>query len=436
MKGERRNIELEELFRSKLGRAEFSPGIAVRNGLMKKLAVREFLHFNLGRFNIYYLGGIVATGVAVAFLMLSEPGKPINTEPSQNQENPVIITDTTAVIVSGDQKDHAENTGIILKPSLKAGRSDVSSIKSGRSSVEACQIKELTFVDSVRKKEDAPNVAEKPVNADLRKIFAASFRASVTEGCVPLKVVFTNTSVSYDSCRWYFGDGGSSSAGNPEWVFDTPGTYRVTLNTFGTGRTLSSATAVVTVYAKPVARFEIQPINPASDDDMMQLINYSSGAVRYRWDLGDGTVVSRFEPVHRYDKSGKYNIKLTVWSEHGCVDSVTVVNATGRTGYYIKFPNAFIPNRGGPTGGYYSASSDAAANIFHPVFNGVADYQLRIFSRSGMLIFESNDINIGWDGYTKGNLCEPGVYIWKVRGTYKNGEVFVKMGDVTLLRGN
>jgi len=50
------------------------------------------------------------------------------------------------------------------------------------------------------------------------------------------------------------------------------------------------------------------------------------------------------------------------------------------------------------------------------------------------LIFETNDINIGWDGYFKGQLSNPGVYIWKVRGNFRNGEPFTKMGDVTLLK--
>jgi hypothetical protein len=52
----------------------------------------------------------------------------------------------------------------------------------------------------------------------------------------------------------------------------------------------------------------------------------------------------------------------------------------------------------------------------------------------GIQIFESNDINIGWDGYNNGQLCEPGVYIWKVRVKFRNGEPFTKMGDVTLLK--
>jgi hypothetical protein len=97
-------------------------------------------------------------------------------------------------------------------------------------------------------------------------------------------------------------------------------------------------------------------------------------------------------------------------------------------------PNAFIPNTLGPTGGYYSEKSDEAAQVFHPVSSGVSDYQLKIFSKLGILIFESNDINIGWDGYFRGQMSDLGVYIWKVRGNFRNGEPFIKMGDVTLLR--
>jgi hypothetical protein len=46
----------------------------------------------------------------------------------------------------------------------------------------------------------------------------------------------------------------------------------------------------------------------------------------------------------------------------------------------------------------------------------------------------SNDINIGWDGYYKGKLCEEDVYVWKAYAKLNNGKVFKKTGDVTLLR--
>lgn len=104
------------------------------------------------------------------------------------------------------------------------------------------------------------------------------------------------------------------------------------------------------------------------------------------------------------------------------------------SGNYIKFPNVFFPNLNGPSGGYYSSFSDASATVFHPVSSGVSEYRLRIFSKSGILIFESDDINSGWDGYYKGQLCLQGVYIWNVNGRFINGEPFTMMGDLTLLK--
>jgi hypothetical protein len=156
--------------------------------------------------------------------------------------------------------------------------------------------------------------------------------------------------------------------------------------------------------------------------------------LRYLWNFGDGNTSDLFEPLHRYEKYGNYNISLKVYSEAGCSDSLLVYNAFSGSAFYIEFPNAFIPNTNGPSGGVYSSTSDESAQVFHPSYSGVSEYHLKIFSKLGVLIFETNDINIGWDGYFKGQLTNPGVYIWKVRGNFSNGEPFTKMGDVTLLK--
>ena len=58
-----------------------------------------------------------------------------------------------------------------------------------------------------------------------------------------------------------------------------------------------------------------------------------------------------------------------------------VSNAFSGSEYFIDFPNAFIPNAQGPSGGYYSSKSDEAAQVFHPSFSGVSEYQLKIFSK-------------------------------------------------------
>ena len=64
-------MSVRELFRQKLENAEIIPDLLLSAKLMKSLARREFFRFNPARFNIYYLGGIVAAGIAAAIILLS-----------------------------------------------------------------------------------------------------------------------------------------------------------------------------------------------------------------------------------------------------------------------------------------------------------------------------------------------------------------------------
>ncbi|MBA7547594.1 hypothetical protein ES705_40023 [subsurface metagenome] len=100
--------------------------------------------------------------------------------------------------------------------------------------------------------------------------------------------------------------------------------------------------------------------------------------------------------------------------------------------YTIEFPNAFTPNSNGPTNGYYTPGLPNN-DVFYPVYKNIVEYHLRIFNRRGELIFESNDINRGWDGYINDRLAAQGVYVWKARGKYSNGENFVKFGNIMLI---
>lgn len=114
-------------------------------------------------------------------------------------------------------------------------------------------------------------------------------------------------------------------------------------------------------------------------------------------------------------------------------DFFTVREPFADEGMYLRFPNAFVPGTDGPTGGYYNQRTDEFNQVFHPVASGVDSYNLKIYSKAGLLVFESDDLAMGWDGYHKGRLCGPGVYLWKVRGTYRNGDPIIMAGDVTLI---
>jgi len=436
-------MRVRELFRQKFENAEVIPDVSVEADLMRRLALREFLRYIPSRFNIYYLGGLVAAGIAAGLLLFSgtgimnkkTPEKIINGQDSSAFAGFINIRVGQPLTVNVDNRADAPSNvaafNMVQEQKTGTGRVfvDKTGTRDTNNIIPAGGIKSFTkkglFSDS---------------SVDSKKLKSGYisdgvlFEVSALKGCSPLKLHFINKVNSFDSCRWTFGDGGYSNQKDPDWIFDVEGEYKVVLQVFGHNGLQASSSVVITVYPRPKARFEISPEKAVLPDDEITFFNYSSNAVRFRWNFGDGNYSELFEPKHRYTKFDNYNVGLVAYSESGCSDSLMVMNAFSDSEYFIKFPNAFIPNPGGSTGGLYSSKSDEVAQVFHPVFSGVADYQLKIFSKLGVLIFESNDVNIGWDGYFKGQLCNSGVYIWKIRGTFINGEPFVNMGDVTLLK--
>lgn len=436
-------MSVRELFRRKLEYATVIPDCTVNTKLMRKVARKEFVRFNPLRFNVYYLGGILLAALTAGILIHSAVGK------SENKLPPVINQDTAASPANTGYIDIPQATIINKSPE----KLPASLIVSGKTSLKH-DLKPAPENDAVPEALLTEHNINVPVidNSSLTKknLFSESspdsktlkteqkndnvlFEPSSESGCSPLKVHFYNKVNSSDSCNWSFGDGGFSDKKNPDWIFDMDGEYNVVLRVYDQNGLKESYSTVITVYPRPHALFEISPEKAVIPDDEIRFINYSTDGMHFKWDFGDGTASDLFEPKHSYLKYSKYSVSLIVTSEFGCSDSLTVANAFSGSEYFIDFPNAFIPNPGGPSGGFYSAKSDEATQVFHPNYSGVSEYQLKIFSKLGILIFESTDVNIGWDGYFKGQLSNPGVYIWKVRGSFRNGESFIKMGDVTLL---
>lgn len=436
-------MSVRELFRQKLENAEIIPGASVGPKLMRKLAIREFLGFNPVRFNIYYLGAILVTGIAVALILSYGSGNSDQLSLS-NLPLKTVKTDISEYINVPEEKTVVQKSDNLIKNSavaIKIVPIIGQMVESGKDSTQNIESRENKNATHTRIKGSFANkdlfIEASPEKKELQGGFRTDeilFVTSASEGCPPLKLHFYNKTDSFDSCRWVFGDGGYSSEKNPEWIFDVEGEYKVVLNVFDSNGLHATSSTIITVYPKPMARFEIGPEKAVIPDQEIRFFNYSANAVHFTWDFGDGGNSELFEPTHRYTNFGIYNVRLGAYSEFGCSDSLIVMNAFSGSAYFIDFPNAFIPNPDGPTGGNYSFKSDEGAQVFHPVCSGVSDYQLKIFSKFGIMIFESSDINIGWDGYFKGQLSDPGVYIWKVRGNFRNGEPFIKMGNITLLR--
>ncbi len=264
---------------------------------------------------------------------------------------------------------------------------------------------------------------------------------SIPSGCEPLTITINNTSLNTDvpgtTYRWDFGDGSISTAKNPVYTFFDPGIYRVELTVTGPGGT-SSKSQVVNSYASPRAYFEVSPTFVFVNDEKVRGFNLSQPAsgLTFLWEFGDGDTSKVKEPFHKYMEPGVFDITLWAYSANGCSDKyVLSPGVTVEPAGEVRFSTVFTPNLDGPiersdlpTGG-----PELDQFFFPPIREKVIDYKLQIFNRLGVLIFESRDINIPWNGYYKGQLCTQGVYVWYVEGKYANGQPFKKVGDVTLL---
>ncbi len=261
----------------------------------------------------------------------------------------------------------------------------------------------------------------------------ALFIPSSSSGCQPLKIHFKNLSINSQEYFWNFGDGGTSGLSEPEYVFDEPGKFMVSLTVMDENRQVSRYSQTIEVFKMPDASFEFDSQKELAEGEPTYFYNYSTGATRFLWDFGDGNGSESSEPVHFYREKGKVEILLKVWSAKGCMDSLRLRNSWSDKETEITFPTAFSPNMDGPTGGYF-IPGERNNMVFHPYIVDVpVEYQLKIFNRKGNLIFESNDFQMGWDGYYQQELQPRGVYIYKARGRYTNGKPFVKLGDVTLI---
>jgi len=272
------------------------------------------------------------------------------------------------------------------------------------------------------------NVSTPPV-IDLPEIIAT--------GCDPLIVIFTDTINDPTTLlyTWSFGDGSSSSLSEPEHMYTGAGEYQVSVtatNIEGCSTTSSGENYVI-VNPSPVSDFTADPMHTDIRTPEINFEDLSIGATQLVWNFGDGdTLLNATNPSHTYLDFGTYPVVLSTVNQYGCKDTLELPIIIDPY-YTFDAPNAFTPNPYGGSGGYYDPTS-LTNQVFHPMSEYVIDFHMLIFNRWGEIVFESFDINIGWDGYYRGELSAQDVYVWKIDITYVDGYQISEVGDLTLLQ--
>jgi len=282
------------------------------------------------------------------------------------------------------------------------------------------------------------NIAVLPLLAD--------FVAVPLKACFPTDITITENHATGDKFEWRVldnaGTAATSNADLPVFKIPAPGKYTVELTTSnsftGDQKTVKKD---ILIYDLPMASFDFRPGLVYVPDTELTTYNFSDGATSYVWDFGDGTTDDTKEPTHTYKIEGVYDITLIAMNDHGenvvCMDTL-VRKVTAKQGGVTRVPNAFTPNPNGPTSSAGTPGipgSNSFNDVFLPQVKGAEEFNMQVFDRWGNMVFESNNSNVGWDGYDKnGRLMPAGVYVYKLTLRLSDGQRTTQVGDITMIR--
>jgi len=192
-------------------------------------------------------------------------------------------------------------------------------------------------------------------------------------------------------------------------------TYTVIGNS---GGCLDTNTVIVKVKQSPV-------VNACCDTTLMpgQSVHLSStGSGSYSWSPPNGLSCDTCpDPIASPSVTTWYYITT---SDSGCTGKesllITVLTPSEACGT-VFVPNIFSPN-------------ETHNNILYVRGACITSMDFLVFDRWGNKVFESQNINDGWDGTYKGQAMNTATYVWSLKATLRDGASLERKGDVTLVR--
>jgi gliding motility-associated-like protein len=182
------------------------------------------------------------------------------------------------------------------------------------------------------------------------------------------------------------------------------------------------------VKYQPHADFKYSP-NPVTMFNTNVLFqNHSTNADYYEWFFEGGypgtSAQTNVNVQYPEGVVGEYEVMLVAHSDLGCRDTALQT--------LIVFPEVIIyaPNAFTPDG-------DAFNQTWRVYMEGidVYEFELLIYDRWGEVIWESHDINVGWDGMYNGQPVPTGTYVWTIRTKDSlNDAKYNYEGHVSILR--
>jgi gliding motility-associated-like protein len=290
------------------------------------------------------------------------------------------------------------------------------------SSIKVCPVITTTYTVSLT---DACGQQQKFLTVEVAPLPTPELTVSDSVGCSPLCLKGSTKSESGTTYAWYVNKKQKSNTAEFRDCLLT-GSYSIQIEATNSAGCKGATADSVLVYPSPKALFthaatdELTILNP-----LVHFINESGGATSYTWKFGDGQQSTDTHPTYFYPKKKEcYPVSLHAVNQYGCSDTTQKVICI-KDIFTIYFPNAFSPN------------GDDVNDTFKPKGSNIdpRDYTFSIYDRWGKLVFETTNLDEGWNGRnSQGEIYLMDIYIWKCHLKDLQGEHHRLTGIVTLIR--
>ena len=254
------------------------------------------------------------------------------------------------------------------------------------------------------------------------------FKFEPQSGCLPLEVNFTDSSEFFGIARyfWDFGDGEISNEINPVHTFQDTGYFSVGLLLITEQgcidtvvKTIDSA---IRILPTPTAQLDLSERALTLKEAVFDFDATLSKDADSTLFLVDGEVVSKQTDflTYQFQDTGHFSVETIVFNAFNCSDT-----AADEVFVFDEFefivPNVFTPN------------NDGINDEFKVHACGVYGYEISIFNRHGVEVFQSNSMNINWKGKIQERNAKSGVYFYVIKVLDFRGEYLDFTGTVTLI---
>ena len=200
--------------------------------------------------------------------------------------------------------------------------------------------------------------------------------------------------------------------------------YTVKIKNATTG---CSFDTLITIPSYPVIKALFSP-NPnlncvAFDDKLITFLDLCNGADTGYWSFNGAILpyIKGQNPQYDFANAGNYNVILTVSNVGNCEDTYALSICV------LENTEVFVPD-------IFSPNNDGNNDVLFVRGKGIKELTFMLYDRWGEKVFETNNINNGWNGTLNGLLAEQAVYFYYLEVTLNTDKKVSQKGTITLMR--